>query len=156
MLSRLFIERVAAALRETKLEAIVVGNTASMLNGAPVTTQDVDLLVRDTPINRKKLRAFAQKIGGAGPHPITGLTTTERIFGAQHPVDILFDKMVASGSFASVRSRAHTEAIGSDVLTVASLADVIKSKKAANRPKDRDVMSTLEATLATRIKRGMP
>jgi len=38
---------LAKALRAAKLEAIVIGNCASMLNGAPVTTQDIDLLIRD-------------------------------------------------------------------------------------------------------------
>jgi hypothetical protein len=44
-----FLAALAKALRDAKLEAIVVENTASILNGAPVITEDVDLLVRDTP-----------------------------------------------------------------------------------------------------------
>ena len=39
---------LAKALRAVRLEAVVIGNSASMLNGAPVTTQDIDLLIRDT------------------------------------------------------------------------------------------------------------
>jgi len=48
---------LAKALRVARLEAIVVGNSASMLNGAPVTTQDIDLLIRDTRTVKKKLGA---------------------------------------------------------------------------------------------------
>jgi hypothetical protein len=58
---------LAKALRAARLEAIVIGNSASMLNGAPVTTQDIDLLIRDTRPNRRKLARFAKEIGGSAP-----------------------------------------------------------------------------------------
>jgi hypothetical protein len=62
---------------------------------------------------------------------------TRRIFGTYVPIDILFDKIAGAGnSFTSIRSRAHPEVVGTGILTVASLADIIKSKKAAGRPKD--------------------
>ena len=64
---------LAKALRVAKLEAIVIGNSASMLNGAPVTTQDIDLLIRDTKPNRRKLGRFADEIGGSSPMPVSEL-----------------------------------------------------------------------------------
>ena len=69
---------LAKALRAAKLEAIVIGNTASMLNGAPVTTQDIDLLIRDTRTNRRKLVRFAEEKGV--PSPYVG----ERFFATTH------------------------------------------------------------------------
>src|SRR3989442_6103391 len=65
---------LAKALRAAKLDAIVIGNSASMLNGAPVTTQDIDLLIRDTRTNRRKLARFAGEIGGCGPLPLSPLS----------------------------------------------------------------------------------
>ena len=56
---------LAKALRTVRLEAIVIVNLASMLNRAPVTIQDIDLLLRDTGLNRRKLARFAEAIGGA-------------------------------------------------------------------------------------------
>jgi len=44
-----FLRDLVRALEVTGLEAIIVGSTAAVLQGAPVMTQDVDLLVRDTP-----------------------------------------------------------------------------------------------------------
>jgi len=32
-----------------------VGSVAALLQGAPITTEDMDILVRDTPKNREKL-----------------------------------------------------------------------------------------------------
>lgn len=61
-------------------------------------------------------------------------------------VDFLSD---AGGirSLASLRSRAAPVAIEGKKLLVASLEDVILSKKAAGRPKDKAVMDILEKTL---------
>jgi len=149
-----FLSDLATNLRRVQLEAIVVGNTASILNDAPVLTQDVDLLIRDTAQNRKKLKLLVAALGGS---LIPIADKTRRIFGARVPIDILFDKIAgAGGSYASIRSRSHQEVVGTDILTVASLADVIKSKRAAGRPKDLAVLPILEATLKIRQAKGLP
>ena len=62
-----------------RLQAVVIGNAASMLNGAPVTTQDIDLLIRDTKLNRRKLARFAAEIGAAAPRPISELSNVHSI-----------------------------------------------------------------------------
>src|SRR5437762_14258627 len=80
-LSEKTLVTVARALRAAKLEAIVIGNSASMLNGAPVTTQDIDLLIRDTRPNRRKLARFAEEIGGSAPMPVSELSKVEWIEG---------------------------------------------------------------------------
>jgi len=145
-----FLTAVARALREVRLEAIVIGNTAGILNGAPVITEDVDLLVRDTSLNRTKLRRFAALIGGSAPAPVSELSRTDRIYGAVVQVDILYDQMPPRLQFESVRSRAERMEIGGEVLTVAALGDVIRSKEAVNRPKDRAVLPILRDTLAVK------
>jgi hypothetical protein len=152
-----FLAKLAAALQKTRLEAIVVGNMASILNDAPVLTQDVDLLVRDTKLNRKKLKQFASELGGTGPGYIMGLTSTEHIYGADLPIDILYEKMAGGLKFASVKSRASRRVVGArgEMLIVASLADVIKSKTAAGRKKDKAVLPILRDTLAARRAAGL-
>jgi hypothetical protein len=151
----LFLERLALALRNARLDAIVVGNVASILNGAPVLTQDVDLLVRDTALNRKKLRSFAKSLHATSPSAISELATVERIYGARVPIDILFDHIPGKLTFASVKSRARPARVGSEILIVAALADVIKSKIAAGRPKDKAVLPVLHNTLAARRAEGL-
>jgi len=148
-----FLAAIAEALAATKLEAIVVGNVASILNGAPVLTEDVDLLVRDTPRNRLKLRRFATLIGGSAPAPISDLTGTERIYGSTVPVDILYDRLSPRLTFGSIRAHAERLEILGARLTVASLADVIRAKEAADRPKDRAALPILRDTLA--VKKAM-
>ncbi len=144
-----FLVQLAAALRRARLDAIIVGNAASILNGAPVTTQDVDLLIRDTASNRQKLARFADLVGGLPPVPLSELSNAERILGAGVPIGVLFDSMAGGLKFASVRSRAEKATIDGERLVYATLADVIRSKRAANREKDRAVLPILQATLKT-------
>jgi len=55
-------------------------------------------------------------------------------------------------SFESLQRRATPLALGRMTLLVASLNDIIKSKRAANRPKDRAVLDVLQATLDEKTK----
>jgi predicted nucleotidyltransferase len=49
-------------------------------------------------------------------------------------------------SFAGVRDRARRLEFGGAPLLVAALEDIIKSKRAAGRPRDRAVLDILEAS----------
>jgi hypothetical protein len=145
-----FLVLLAYAIEQVKLEAVVVGMSAAALHGAPVLTQDVDLLVRDTPVNQRKVRALAKAIGAAEALMQQPLAPVATIIGADAPVDIVFDHLPGALSFASVRSRSERIAVGARFLRVASLADIIASKKATGRPKDKAQMPILEAALAVK------
>jgi hypothetical protein len=152
-LSERTLVALAKALRVTKLEAIVIGNSASMLNGAPVTTQDIDLLIRDTKPNRRKLARFADEIGGSAPMPVSELSRVEWIEGRLAvPIEIHYDRIAGGLTFSSIRSRAQLVRVGNEKLVVADLRDVIRSKQAAGRPKDRAVLPILRDTLAVKKK----
>lgn len=139
-----FINILTKALEKNKLEAIIVGNVAAILNGAPVLTQDIDLLIRDTPVNRRKLRLFAAAIHGSNPEPISELSNVERIY-ADVPVDIIFNHCGGT-QFEAYRARARPMK-NSRYVWIASLADVIRGKEIANRPKDKAVLPILKDTL---------
>jgi hypothetical protein len=53
---------VAKALNEHGLEAILIGNMAAALRGAPVSTIDIDLFFRKTPRNMQKLKRVAASL----------------------------------------------------------------------------------------------
>ena len=90
-----FLEQILAALGAAGLEAIVVGTTAAILQDAPLMTRDVDLLVRDTPLNRGKLISFAKTLGASivETSPLTGVIT---LVGATAPVDIRVKRALES------------------------------------------------------------
>ena len=91
-------------------------------------------------------------IGNAGGAlqgaPVLTQVTSQRISVDDGvPVDILYDQMIGGLKFAAVRSRIIDIDFEGHTLTVAALEDIIKSKKAAGRDKDKAVMPILLAAL---------
>ena len=147
-----FVLKVLEALEQARLEALVVGSVAAVLQGSPVTTQDLDLLVRDTPANRQKIEQLGQCLG-ARPREVSSLSNVLRIDAAAAPVDLLFDRLPGGLSFESLRSRSVAIDLGGRTATVASLEDIIASKEAAARPKDQAQLPILRDTL--RVKKAL-
>jgi hypothetical protein len=70
------LARIAHLLEIHGLEAVLIGNAAAALQGAPVTTVDVDFLFRKTPANLKTLKAIASDLGAVilrPYYPVSGL-----------------------------------------------------------------------------------
>jgi len=57
------LTRLLQGLTAKKLEVVLIGNAAAANLGAPVTTLDFDFMFRDTPANRRKLKAVAALLG---------------------------------------------------------------------------------------------
>ena len=140
--------RIAELLERHGLEAILIGNSAAALHGAPVTTIDLDFLFRKTPANLKKLKAIASELEAVilrPYYPVSGLFRISRDSdGLQLDFMTLIDGV---RSFEGLRKRAAVVRFGEASLPVASLADIIKSKRAAGRPQDLAVLRLLEKTL---------
>jgi hypothetical protein len=92
-------------------------------------TQDVDLLVRDTEKNREKIRMLGQLLGAGQPIARTPLANVLTLVGSAVPIDIVFDSLSGGLSFESVRSRSVTISLGDRAAVVASLEDIIASKR---------------------------
>ena len=140
--------RVAQALREEGLEAVMIGNAAAALQGAPVTTLDIDFFIRKTPANVRKLKRIAAALGATvfTPfYPASGLFRLSRDADALQ-LDFM-TRIEGISSFNRLRSRSISVEIGTERLMVAGLADIIASKRAAGRPKDLAVLDALETTL---------
>jgi hypothetical protein len=148
-----FLAKVLRALETAQLEALVVGSVAAALQGAPVLTQDLDLLVRDTPKNREKLVALGDLLGTGKPVQISELSPALRFIGADAPVDILFDRLSGTLTYASLKSRAIEVDIAGAKALVACLDDVIRSKEAAGRAKDKAQLPILRE--AARVKKAL-
>src|SRR5438105_15375568 len=56
------LNRIAKVFADHRLEAIMIGNAAVALHGAPVTTLDIDFMFRKTPLNLKKLKSVAESL----------------------------------------------------------------------------------------------
>lgn len=132
----LFLERLLEAVASTRLDAIVVGMTAAALQRVPVMTEDVDLLVRDTPATRRKLERLRAALGNLALLKASELAPVETLIGADVPVDVTYDRLPGGLTFAQVKARSVKVEVGSQTARVASLDDLIRSKQALRRPKD--------------------
>lgn len=147
-----FVEEVLAALAECQLESIVVGNVAALLQGAPITTESMALLIRDTPRNRENVQRLEERLGHQAVR-LSQLSPMLRISTPRGHVDLLFDELSGGLRFESLRSRSVPIPLGRVVATVAALEDVIASKEAAGRPKDAAQLPILRDTL--RVRRAL-
>jgi len=139
---------IGRCLNELGLEAVLIGNAAAALQGAPVTTVDFDFLFRKTPRNLSKLKTFAHAMRAIVLRPYYPVSDLYRVTREDDGLQVDFMATIHGiRSFEGVRDRATIVEIEGTPLLVASLADIIRSKKAARRPRDLAVMEILERAL---------
>jgi len=146
--AKVFLTTIAEALQEVGLEAVLVGNAAAALQGAPVTTLDFDFMFRKTPANLRKLKMLARRLNAVILRPYYPAADLYRVVVEDTGLQLDFmSTLTGISSFSSLRSRAHCVAFGHGRLWVASLNDVITSKKKLGRPRDLAVLDVLERAL---------
>ena len=142
------LAEVGRLLREVGLEAVLIGNAAAALQGAPVTTVDFDFLFRRTARNLARMKRFAAALHATVLRPYYPASDLFRVVRDDDGLQVDFMATVHGlRSFEGVRARASTIVVGEVPLSVASLADIIKSKRAARRPRDLAVLDILETAL---------
>lgn len=140
---------IARRLNDVHLEAVLIGNAAAALQGAPVTTVDFDFLFRKTARNLLKLKQIADALRATILRPYYPASDLYRIVRDEDGLQLDFMSTVHGiRSFAGVRDRSTRIEIGGAPLVVASLSDIIASKRAARRPRDLAVIDILEEARA--------
>ncbi|MFM8890684.1 MAG: hypothetical protein ACKOTB_03500 [Planctomycetia bacterium] len=149
------LSRLLEAFSDAKLETVLIGNAAAAMHGAPVTTLDFDFMFRDTPTNLKKLKAVAKALDAVILRPYYPMSKLYRVVDDDTGLQADFMPVIHGvRSFASLRSRAESRDVEGFTVLVATLDDIIKSKKAAGRDRDRAVIPILEKTLRAIRGRG--
>ena len=142
------LNRIARLFAEHRLEAVMVGNAAAALHGAPVTTLDIDFMFRKTPTNLKKLKAIAQSLRAVILKPYYPVSDLFRVTNDEQGIQLDFmSRLHGIRTFEGLRTRATSVSFGEHQLRIASLADIIKSKRAAGRNRDLAVLEILEQAL---------
>ena len=142
-----FLADIARHLRDLHFDVVLIGNAAAALQGAPVTTVDFDFMFRKTAVNLRKLKALATRLGATVLRPYYPASDMFRVVRDDDGLQLDFMAAIHGvRSFAGLRSRAQTIEIAGVPLLVASLSDIIRSKKAARRPRDLAVLESLEKT----------
>lgn len=155
--------RLLAALREAGVDFVLIGGMAAILHGDVGVTVDLDVVPASAPRNLdrlgKALRALDARIRTEGvpeglpfdcsaaffrnlaPDAIVNLTTRAG------DLDLAFRPSGTQGYADLRRDAIEIEAADGLRILVASLADVIRSKEAANREKDRIALPRLRRLL---------
>ncbi len=142
-------------LNKNGVEYIVVGGVAAVIWGAPVTTFDIDTLVRVSDANASRLMRVLDKLDARfREHQSDIRPTKEDIMAGGHlllmtragPLDVL--------GFVGDQDRYEDLIdVSSDVpmstgnIRVLNLEELIRQKRAANRPKDKAALALLEEVL---------
>ena len=130
------------------LEAVLIGNAAAALRGAPVTTVDFDFLFPRTPRNLTKLKALARALRATILRPYYPASDLFRVVRDDDGLQADFMGTIHGvRSFGGLRDRATRIEVGGAAILVASLPDIIRSKRAAGRPRDIAVLKILETAL---------
>jgi predicted nucleotidyltransferase len=110
-----------------------------------VTTVDFDFFFRTTPANLSRLKAIARALDATVMRPFYPASDLYRVVRDHDGLQVDFMGAIHGlRSFEGVRDRASTVEIDGVALLVASLGDIIRSKRAAGRPRDRAVLEILE------------
>jgi hypothetical protein len=149
-----WLQEVTRALRAHALEAVLIGNGAAALQGAPVTTLDLDFMFHDSTTNVARLKLVARTLEATVFRPYYPVSRLFRVQNDERALQLDFMPTIHGvRSFPSLKSRAHSIQVGPGLpLLVADLADIIRSKRATGRPKDHAVLPVLEATHALQTK----
>jgi hypothetical protein len=141
------LHTIADALKRSGLaQAVLIGNMAAAVHGASVLTDDFDYLVPPLTDLPRRIRVLAALLGADIFPPKKPYGTTMLFIEETNTQIDLLRNMDGIPSFRSLRTRARPDPRLADTV-VASLRDVIRSKRAAGRPKDLAVLPELEATL---------
>jgi hypothetical protein len=141
------LHRIAQVLTEHRLEVVMVGNSAAALHGAPVTTLDIDFMFRKTPANLTKLKKVARSLNATILKPYYPVSDLYRVVNDERGMQLDFmAKLDGIRTFEGLKSRAVSVEFGEQKILIASLADIIKSKRAVGRNKDLAVLDILEQT----------
>lgn len=147
-----YLVEIGRCLHDARLEAVLIGNAAAALQGAPVTTVDFDFMFRKSARNLQKLKALARALGATVLRPYYPAADLFRVV-RDDGLQIDFKASIHGiRSFEGLRDRSTNLDIDDTSIRIASLPDIIKSKKAARRPRDLAVLDVLEKALEERTQ----
>lgn len=147
-------EELAAAFARHQVDYLFIGKAGAIFYGFPDTTQDADVFPLKSAENGRNIVAALRSLGFAidlaqEAELVRGKAVAQ-IRSGPFDVDLIFAPDGIE-TFAEAKSRSK---LVDGRFPVASLEDIIKSKKAANRAKDRESLPRLEAFLQYLRERG--
>lgn len=152
-------ERIIRVLRKHRVEFVLIGALAARLHGFPRLTADADITPARDAANLERLAAALRELKAkVYTEPIPeGLAfdcsakslaraQTCNLVTAAGRLDVAFEPAGTDGYANLARTAERFEAFGVRFLA-ASIVDIIRSKEATGRARDRDDVALLRAML---------
>jgi hypothetical protein len=161
-MSRVGFADILRALAANEVEYIVVGMTAGILQGVPVTTVDVDVVHRRSAENVARLLRVLASLDAVYRHDPRRLRPQEsQLMGPGHQLLTTrhgdLDCLGAIGEglgYEELLEKSVTMSLpGGLTVRVLGLPGLIEAKERAGRPKDLAVLPLLRATLDETTRR---
>lgn len=155
-MSRARFAEILRLLAEGEVEFVVVGMTAGVLHGAPVTTVDLDVVHRRSPENVARLLRVLSALDAVYRHDPRQLRPQEsHLVGPGHQLlttthgdlDCLGEIGEGIGYEQLLGQTVEMKLSGGQTLRVLGLTALIEAKERAGRPKDLAALPVLRATL---------
>jgi len=157
------VAAICRVLNDHGVKFVIIGGMAARLHDTGHTTIDVDICPSLDEVNLSNLADALRELGArlrvegdpAGvafdPHPAM-LRDVEMmtLITEEGPLDLCFAPAGFPNGYDSLSEDASVIVVGAVDVPVASLRDVVTSKRAAGRPKDVVALPPLEAHLARR------
>jgi hypothetical protein len=152
-------ERIIKALARRRVRYVLIGAVAARLQGFPRLTADIDITPAEDAENLRRLAAALRDLKAkvyteSVPEGLPFDCTAEALGRAKlwnlvtnaGRVDVAFEPSGTKG-YEDLASSAVTFSAFGVELSVASLADILRSKEAADRPQDRQDVIVLRKML---------
>jgi predicted nucleotidyltransferase len=152
-----FVEEMVVRLTDAQVEFVIVGGVSAILQGASITTRDLDICYRRTPANIARLVAALNPLHPRprGFPPDLPFVFDERTvqLGANFTLDVgnealdLLGEMSAIGGYEEVIDQAADVTVAGRSVKALALVQLIATKEAAGRIKDLAALPDIRAAL---------
>jgi len=137
-------KKLVEVFKKHDVEYLFIGKFGAILYGYPGTTQDIDIFPSKERSNCKRLgialKELGFDLGGELEEAILAGKDFIQIRGGPFPIDIVFAPDGIT-SFEDARKRSQLIA---EIFFCASIDDIIESKRASGRQRDKEELPRLE------------
>lgn len=140
-------EELAAAFAKHQVDYLFIGKAGAIFYGFPDTTQDADVFPLKSAENGQRIAQALRELGFKIEAPMEAELVRGKDFVQVRDGPFDVDLVFAPDGIETFAEAKKRSTLVDGRFPVASLEDIIKSKRAANRQKDRESLPRLEAFL---------
>jgi hypothetical protein len=139
------LEALAETFAKHEVDYLIIGRSGAIVHGFPDTTQDIDLFPQKSAENGRRIVQAMKELGFQIDPKLEQAILQGKDFiqirGGPFDIDLIF----APDGIDSYGEAKQRSALVEGRYPVASIDDIIQSKRKAGRQRDREVLGRLES-----------